>query len=279
MSSSTSEYPLYIPNRASELRVTSSKRKLSSNGRRSSRSRRVLSAPGVGRSAKTNNTPKKTQDVHMHYGEKQKSPDCSKLNETVSSLESELTDANKTIDQKNIEINKLKTEKKHLINEVDECYSKFGNFEANRISEEMKKVPHNANKFKTNTRKSYSPDDTDTESVEDFLLDSTPDYNKQLIDAVNDANDIAVKKISENKTAIANLTDKVLSESEIIVLFKLKNNQNLKEYITISKYLINIRRQKSSTGSKGGKTKKGKYSLIKKNRRYSKKRTFKGGRR
>ena len=279
MSSSTSEYPLYIPNRASELRVTSSKRKLSSNGRRSSRSRsrRVLSAPGVGRSAKTNNNPKKTQDVHMHYGEKQKSPDCSKLNETVSSLETELTDANKTIDQKNIEINKLKTEKIHLINEVDECYSKFGNFEANRISEEMKKVPHNANKFKTrNTRKSYSPDDTDTESVEDFLLDSTLDYNKQLIDAVNDANDEAVIKISEDKTAIANITDKVLTESENIVISKINKNEKVKAYMTISKYLINIRRQKKSTGSKGGKTKKGKYSMIK---RIHKKRTFKGRRR
>ena len=271
-----SKYPLYIPNRASELRVTSSKKKLSSNGRRSSRSRsrRVLSAPGVGLSAKTNNTPKQFEEIQMHYGEKPKSPDCSKLSETVSSLESELINATKTIDKKDVEIKKLKTEKKKLMDKVNECNSRFGEVEANRLTTEMKKVPHNANKFKTrNTRKSHSPDDTDTESVEDFLLDSMPDYNKQLIDAVNDANVEAVKKISEDKTAIANLTDTFLTESENTVLSKINQRNNMLKYSQISNYLIDIRKQKNA---KGGKTKKGKYGLIK---IIHKKRTFKGGRR
>jgi hypothetical protein len=101
MSSRKSANPSYIPNVSSKLRIQSAKRKLSSNGRQSSRprSRRGLSAPGVIRSAKTNNrnvlehfNPANFEKIQMRYGEKPKSPDCSKLNETIQTKESEIKD-------------------------------------------------------------------------------------------------------------------------------------------------------------------------------------------
>ena len=106
MSSSKSKYPLYIPNRSSQLRVTSAKKKLSKNSRRSliPSPRRVFSAPGVRRSAKTNNRnvlelfkPENYEKIQMHYGEKPKSPDCSKLNETIQTKESEIKELGKKL--------------------------------------------------------------------------------------------------------------------------------------------------------------------------------------
>lgn len=106
MSGRIPEYPLYIPTKASELRIQSAKRKLLSNGRQPSRpkSRKVFSAPGVRRSAKTNNRnvlelfkPENFKEIQMHYGENQKSPDCSKLNKTIQTKESEIKELEKKL--------------------------------------------------------------------------------------------------------------------------------------------------------------------------------------
>lgn len=106
MSSRKSANPSYIPNVSSMLRIQSAKRKLSIDGRRSSRSRsrRGLSAPGVIRSAKTNNrnvlehfNPAIIEKIQMRYGEKPKSPDCSKLNETIKTKESEIKELKKKL--------------------------------------------------------------------------------------------------------------------------------------------------------------------------------------
>lgn len=232
----------------------------------------------------------KKTPLQLNHEEIPKTPDCSKLNETIKSLESELTDANKTIGQKNVEITKLKTEKTNLINEVSECYSKFGNFEATRISDEIKKIPLK----KKRTQKSSSPDETDSESL-DFRPVSIPDYNKQLIDAVNNADVDKVRKISEDKTAIANLSDDELRKLQNIILSKIvqfsktKESANILKYSEISKHFSNILIRRTNTQwskefknsistsperiqkkSNGGKTKKIKCNRFK---RFSKKRT------
>jgi len=112
--SRTKDFPLYIPNRASELRVKSAKSKMSGVRSRSKR-RRAKSARGTrsSRNVLEYFKPENFKAIEMHYGEKPKSLDCSKLTEK---LQSELNDAKNTIETKDAEIREL--DKK-----LRECYT------------------------------------------------------------------------------------------------------------------------------------------------------------
>jgi hypothetical protein len=111
--SGAKEYPLYIGNKASELRVKSAKDKMSGVRSSSRGSRRAKSAQGTRRTTKSSRklleyfNPSNFKEIQMHYGEIPKSQDCSKLTEKVESLESELNGAKNAIESKNEEIKEL----------------------------------------------------------------------------------------------------------------------------------------------------------------------------
>ena len=105
----TKEYPFYIKNRSSDLRVKSSKDKMASIKSRS-KNRRAKSSQSVRRTVRSkrsvldNFNPSNFKEIQMHYGEKPNSQDCVKLTED---LKNELNEAKNMIESKNVEIMEL----------------------------------------------------------------------------------------------------------------------------------------------------------------------------